>query len=492
MKRIQTGIESLDKRTGGIRAGGIYVIAGVPGSGKLPCVLQFINTGILAGESVALLTGTHPEQVFEQAAHMGFRFEEAWKQRQLRMLRFTDNFERLLLRAADPDEVFAELTASAGTDVARLGIDPGKPLWETRAGTALGSRFVNWAESSSATTWATLGSDLNDTVSPATEWVLQTASGVLKIERQSDGVHQLWIRRMSPPPDSQSAISLELVPGGGLQQPTGTLDRRRTDAPAGAERRLLLLKLAAELPHEISGWARGQFDVVESDQPLSIVAEIQEGTSFGVVLIYVDRKRSSEAVAACRALRPLTSAPIILVADDRLRATDRTNALDAGANDFLSDSFSIVELASRIDRAIESTRGLPHTRRSRETPAAGAAPTALEQTQFIKTVVERLNAEDGSMFTLILVEPGADVADSATAVMLEQVRWDVGDFVGKVDGMFGVVLQGARPAQADAFFGRVRESLQRGGVQDPELALTVLNSATDADQILDLLKTDSS
>jgi hypothetical protein len=96
------------------------------------------------------------------------------------------------------------------------------------------------------------------------------------------------------------------------------------------------------------------------------------------------------------------------------------------------------------------------------------------------------------MFTLILVEPGADVADSATAVMLEQVRWDVGDFVGKVDGMFGVVLQGARPAQADAFFGRVRESLQRGGVQDPELALTVLNSATDADQILDLLKTDSS
>lgn len=488
MKRIQTGIEPLDERTGGIRAGGLYIIAGVPGSGKFSCILQFLNAGLEQGERVALLVGTHHSHVFEQAEHMGFPMEDAWKSGHLRVIGFTDNFEHSLLRAADPDEVFRELGAAAGADVTRIGIDPGKPLWETRVGTALGNRFVQWAESGRATTWATLGSDLGDTLSPATEWVLQTASGVLKIERQASGIHQLWIRRMSPPPDSQSAISLELVPGKGLQRPSGRLDRRRTDARAGTERRLLLLRLAGNLPQEISGWARGQFDVVESDQPLATVARLQEGDSFGVILVYVDRKRSAEAVDACRAIRPLTSAPIILAADDRLRASDRTNALDAGANDFLSDNFSIVELSSRIDRAVESTRGLPHQRRSRETPAAGSALAALDRERFAATVVERLGTAEDGMFTLITVNPEPGIADRTKAVLLEQVRWDVGDFVGQLGPGLGVVLQGARPSQAEAFLDRVRKSLARAGVEDPAIDLAVLNSATEGERISDLVQ----
>jgi CheY-like chemotaxis protein len=486
MKRIQTGIEPLDRRTGGLRAGGVYVIAGVTGSGKLPAVLQFINTGVETGEQVAMLTGTHPEQLLEQAAYMGFGFEDAWKRGQLRLVGFTDNFERLLLRAGDPDEVFAELTESAGPNVSRLGIDPGKPLWETRAGTALGNRFVHWAESSKATTWATLGSDLTDTVSPATEWVLQTASGVMKVERQPNGVHQLWIRRLSPPPDSQGAISLELVPGKGLQQPSGSLDRRRTDAPSGAERRMLLLKLADSVPDEIAGWARSRFDLVESDQPLSLVAELQEGDSYGIIFIYVDRNRSAEAVAACRALRPLSSAPIILAADDRLRASDRTDALDSGANDFLSDNFSIVELASRIERAIESTRGLPLKRRSRETPVSQTLATAMPADIFAEAVQSQLDNDEGAMFTLVLVGDG-EAHDRLGGALVEQVRVDMGDFVGHAGDRFGVILQGARPAQADSFLGRVRAALKKGGITSPELDVRVMNSATDAVEISRLL-----
>jgi hypothetical protein len=92
------------------------------------------------------------------------------------------------------------------------------------------------------------------------------------------------------------------------------------------------------------------------------------------------------------------------------------------------------------------------------------------------------------MFTLIIVEPGPELADRVGIVLLEQVRWDVGDFVGRSGGTFGVVLQGARPAQANAFFGRVRESLKRAGVDNPVLELTVLNSATDAGEIADRVK----
>ena len=122
---IDTGIEPLDKRLGGIRAGGIYVVAGVPGSGKLVSSLQFLHAGLPGGGQVALLTGAPPDQVFEQASHWGFGLKDAWKKGQLRMLGFSRDFEQLLVRAADPREVFDELASMMGPDVERLAVDPG-------------------------------------------------------------------------------------------------------------------------------------------------------------------------------------------------------------------------------------------------------------------------------------------------------------------------------------------------------------------------------
>ncbi len=467
------------------------MIAGVPGSGKFAALLQFLSTGVTDGESVALLTGTPPQRVFEQADHLGFGLEHAWKRGKLRLLGFTDNFERLLQRAADPGDVFEELSAITGNEVSRVAIDPGKPLWETKAGTALGNRFVHWAESSAATTWVTLGSDLSESLSPATEWVLQTASGVMKIERLPNGIRQLWIRRISPPVDSQGPISLELVPRKGLQQPSGRFDRRRTDAPIGAERRLVLLNLADEVPAEIVGWARSQYDVVELDQPLTLVARLQDGEALGLILAYVDRRRSRDAVEACRALRPLTAAPIIMVADDRLRASDRTNVLDAGANDFLSDRFSIAELASRIARAIQSTRGLSPSRRYQDVPTEPAPAVPSDQAEFLEGVRERLSATDGTMFTLVRVTADHDVDYVIGQVLAQQIRSDVGDFVGRTATGYGVVLQGARPNQAAAFLGRVQNALERAGFGDRRLDVALYNSATEAIRIAEILESGS-
>lgn len=221
---IETGIEPLDKRLGGIRAGGVYVMAGVPGSGKLVSVLQFMNTGLAGDGRVALLTGAPPDQVFDQASHWGFDLKDAWKRGQLRLLGFSRDFEQLLLRAADPRDVFDELAHMMGPDVERLGVDPGKALWETRAGTTLASRFIEWAEASQMTIWATLGSGMAQSSSPAGEWVMQAASGVFEFERLTTGVRQLWIRRINPPSDLQRPLNLELVPGVGLQHSTGRLE----------------------------------------------------------------------------------------------------------------------------------------------------------------------------------------------------------------------------------------------------------------------------
>lgn len=485
---IDTGIEPLDKRLGGIRAGGVYVMAGVPGSGKLVSVLQFMNAGLAGDGRVALLTGAPPEQVFDQASHWGFDLKDAWKRGQLRLLGFSRDFEQLLLRAADPRDVFDELAHMMGPDVERLGVDPGKALWETRAGTTLASRFIEWVEASQLTIWATLGSGMAQSSSPAGEWVMQAASGVFEFERLTTGVRQLWVRRINPPSDLQRPLNLELVPGAGLQHSTGRLEGGGTDAPIGNERRLGLLNLADKIPDEIVGWASKRYDVVELDDPLRLVTRLQDGDSFGVILIYLDRSHTEDAAEACRAVRPFTIAPIILACDDRLRAADRTAALDAGANDFLSDSFAMAELASRIERSAQSIRGLAPPRRSQENVKDGKATSLLEESTFMGAVKERLEATDGSILTLVLIQAPAVPEELLGDALLQQVRGDVGDFAGAAAGGFGVVLQGARPSQADAFLGRLHNTLKSESIAADALDVRVFNSATDADQIIALLE----
>ena len=486
---IDTGIEPLDRRLGGVRAGGVYVIGGMPGSGKLVSMLQFLNTGLVANEEVALLTGSPPTQLFEQSRHWGFLFEEAWKHGQLRLVGFSRDFEQSLMRAADPRDVFDELAGLVGPDVSRLGIDPGKPLWESRAGTTLANRFLEWVGTSEVAVWATLGGGVRDANSPASEWVLQAAIGVFEFERLPTGVRQLWIRRITPPPDTQRPINLELVPNVGLQHSTGRLERGGTDAPIGHERRLALLHLGGEIPEEIVGWARRRYEVVEIDDPLRLVTRLQDGDAFGIILMYLDRANTGNAVEACRAIRPFTIAPIVLAADDRLRSADRTAALDAGANDFLSDNFAMAELASRIERAAQSVRGLPPPRRSQETQFSSDSSLLFEAAPFSSAVIERLNAADGSIFTFVVVQSVGVPEELLGDVLVKQVRGDVGDIAGVTTGGFGVVLQGARPKQANAFLGRVRDALENEAVSNSELEIQVFNSATEAKQIESLLHT---
>ncbi len=489
---INTGIEPLDKRLGGVRAGGVYVVAGVPGSGKLVSMFQFLNTALTGGGKIALLTGAPPEQVFDQAAHWGFEFKDAWRSGQMRLLGFSQNFEQLLLRAADPRDVFGELAEMVGPGVERLGVDPGKSLWETRAGTTVASRFLEWVEGSQVTVWATLGSGVADSASPAGEWVMQAASGVFEFERLPTGVRQLWIRRINPASDIQRPINLELVPGVGLQHSTGRLEHGGTDAPIGNERRLGLLNLADKLPEELRGWAVKRYDVVELDDPLRLVTRLQDGDSFGVILIYVDRAHTEDASEACRAVRPFTIAPVILAADDRLRAADRTAALDAGANDFLSDNFAMAELASRIERAAQSVRGLAPPRRSQEQRLEKTPAKVYDAPSFFAAVKERLGTADGSIFTLVLIRESAAPDELVGDALLQQVRNDVGDIAGEVSGGFGVVLQGARPNQAGAFLSRLRETLKGESVALSDMTVRLLNSATEADSIVETLDPKSS
>ncbi|UCG86519.1 MAG: hypothetical protein JSW71_21905 [Gemmatimonadota bacterium] len=223
---------------------------------------------------------------------------------------------------------------------------------------------------------------------------------------------------------------------------------------------------------------------------MRLVARLQDGAAFGSILLYIDKRHASEAVEACRAIRPLTAAPIIVATDDRLRAVDRTNALDAGANDCLSDNFSLVELASRLERATLTGRGLPSHRQSAVVIEPPKVAAMLDRSSFASAVDTRLGEPDGALFTLLIIRPTGGAGPRLGDILLQQIRGEVGDLVGETADGYGVVLQGARPSQAGSFLDRVSNELKRFGVNGRELDIEILSGATEADRISLVLPVD--
>ena len=102
---ISSGVGPFDERVGGLRVGGLYLLAGAPGAGKLPFLLQFLAAGLEADERLAFIGGHSPEELFEQARHWGLDgLEQAWRDGRLSVLGYRGEYPRRILEAADPEE----------------------------------------------------------------------------------------------------------------------------------------------------------------------------------------------------------------------------------------------------------------------------------------------------------------------------------------------------------------------------------------------------
>lgn len=482
---VQSGIEPLDDRLGGLREGGTYLLAGLPGSGRFVAVMQFLAEGLKEGR-VGLLTAAPRGRVFEEARHWGFDLEGAWIEGRLSLLSYKSDFQRHLLSAADPLEVFEEMERLLGPDVRRLGLYPGTPLWETRAGTAVASQVCNWLDSYGATTLGVVGGDLEGARTPASEWVVDAATGVFLLERLPVGVRQLWVRRMTPPMEESGPISLELAPGKGYVKPTGALDRRRTDRNPEVERRVLMIRLSPTVPHELQAWLDRWYQTTTVEAPFEAV-ELAQQEEFGLILVYPSRDRVEEAVQAVRALRGFVSAPIMLASDDQVRAADRVRAMEAGASDFLSGPLSVAELASRAERAVIS-RVAPQEKAQRvERSALGTKGSgAMSPREFAATVRSRLRSERGSLFSFLKIAPpaSAEERERLREILAEEIRDEDGDLVQELPGTIAVVLQGTEAGQARAFLARVR---RRMGEEAAVLRVEVLSGTVEAARITELL-----
>jgi CheY-like chemotaxis protein len=475
---VLSGIGPFDERVGGFRDGGLYLIAGGPGSGKLTFLLQSLERGVRDGERVALLSGGSPEELLDQAAFWGFDLRTPWEQGRCILLGFRGEFSRRVVHTPDPGEAFAELSRLLDGPVARLAIDPGTFVWDTRAGPAMAHLFLDWIQEMGATTLATVPEGLDDGHGPSTEWVVQRAQGVFQIARHPRGLHEIRVERMTPPVDEPGPISLELAPGRGFGAPTGRFDRRR-GGPRPESKRLLLLRLTETVPTDIEAWFGRQFEVEVADDPLRAITRLQ-AESFGAVCVYAARERAEDAVEACRTIRAISRAVLLLLSDEPLRSVDTSRALDAGCDDVLSGSVDLRELDSRLKRAGESAGREPA--QERERPEAAGGP--LDDAEFRRLVSERLISQGLDQFSLLLVI--APAGDDMAGVLYDSVRSDQGDLVGRVRRGWGVLLQDARAQQAEVFLQRLRDSLTENGSRMP-LSAEILAAPEQSERIRAML-----
>jgi len=479
---VSTGIGPLDERIGGLRREGLYLLTGGADTAKLACQLQFVDQGLREGERVAVLSAAMPNDLIDQAEYLGFDLATPWRNGSCILLGFKGDYARRVVHAPDPAEAFEELSRMIDPPVDRLVVDPGSFLWSTRAGTSMAQGFALWAEASGAVVIASVAAGLDDRPDPSTEWVLQRATGVFHFARLPSGIHEIEVRRITPPIDTSGRISLELVAGKGLCEPTGHIDRRQTDRGRVNNDRALLLRLGANMPADLESWLTHNRETVDAEDGMDLIQRLQ-ADQWGLICVYVDRSRTDDAIEVIRTARALTPGVILLLSDEELRSGDRALALDAGADDVLSHGIHLKELDARIRRALDSSRPARLTPRS-DSATQDIVDAVLPQDEFGRLVAERLESVESKNFCVVAAN--LPDTDDFGDILLASVRTESGDLVGPMGDGFGVLLQDARAQQAEAFVDRVRAEVKRRGVS-AALEVEVFANPEETDRIRNLI-----
>jgi KaiC/GvpD/RAD55 family RecA-like ATPase len=227
---IRSGIAPLDEQLGGLSAGRLHLITGSPGTGKSTACYQFIRTGLLVGESVALLTADRLTDLLAHTRSLGIAVSRAVRSSQLGVLRFRTDFTQHLASAASPYRAIDDLWhLIVDLKPARLVIDPLAPfLADSTASGAAIAALAQLLDGFGVTTLLTYAGDLAANYDARLNPIVQRTAMIVHLSRDERGA--LRMRALQNRTRATAAVSVgyEVQANNGIV----TLDEARLDPAA--------------------------------------------------------------------------------------------------------------------------------------------------------------------------------------------------------------------------------------------------------------------
>ncbi len=475
-------------------AGRPYLISGNPGSGKSCACLEFIDAGVKHGERGLILTHDDPSDLLDSAEFLGIDLGESLLTDRVRVVTFQLDFVRRFMRAPTPMHAFEELLRHIGDEpVQRISIDSIVPFLE---GGGAGSQsifaLVDFLDAVAATALITYPGDLAGLYDQRLEPLLQRAGGVFHLSQSEHGRRRgnLMIRKLRHEARSVAPVRYKIDAGFGYAQ-DGEPNVKEETLIEEMRRRLLVVRLGAPFPDALLGALEQKFTVtVRSSVPPAFAESMRDG--IGALLLCVQRDTLDDALQTVRNLRAADiRTPVLLLTPFSLRASDRTRALRAGADDFLSAKIAEPEFIERL-------RGIVRRGRSKALASRDQGiPTVLQpmddqghyqlfdETGFASTVQAVMTAVRDPFFAVLRVSsPGGD-ATALAALIIKILRVDSGDFAGLFGDGVIAYLEGARPADLTGLLERI--DTQWAEQNGPPLLSETLGYPTDAERLNALL-----
>jgi KaiC/GvpD/RAD55 family RecA-like ATPase len=215
---IHSGIAPLDEQLGGVSRGRLHLLTGGPGTGKSTACLQFLNAGLSNGEPVALLTLDRLTDLISHSRSIGLELEPALRAGRLLLLRFREEFGRVLDWTGLPDQVMEDLRRSI-TEIrpTRLVIDPLTPFLAD--GSARGlvlAALAQMLEDLGITTVITFPGDVSADYDAHLDQVVQRAAAIIHLTRGDGGIHRMQFVQSRSHAAPSTAVRFGLRAGVGL------------------------------------------------------------------------------------------------------------------------------------------------------------------------------------------------------------------------------------------------------------------------------------
>lgn len=179
----ETGINTLDRAAGGLLSPGAYLLSGVAGTGKSSVCLNFLRTGLAAGETAAIITSRPPDQVLEHSKAIGCDLAPYVADRTLLIFEYPENIAEAVATLEDHQHMLDEFVQLlGGRQVDRLVFDTTTPLVSSN-GQLDGKRLRSMLQAFAALEYCVIYVLDTNTPAPLLHYCRDIVSGSIWLQR---------------------------------------------------------------------------------------------------------------------------------------------------------------------------------------------------------------------------------------------------------------------------------------------------------------------